>query len=286
MKNLLNESALSRIIEQALFEDVGLGDIATDAIVRDDQLGTAHIVALDETIVAGLEISALVFRYTDMGITLTPLIKEGHRIEKGRPIAHIHGPVKGMLAGERTALNFLIRLSGVAGRTRQFVDLVRNTEVKIIDTRKTMPTLRMLDKYGVKAGGGHNRPYGLDDCVLITSNHLAAAGDTGMAIEAAIAYMHKKRLRRKIYIEVTSFDILREAIPQAGRIDRIILRSFPPTLLERAVNDIGQRTEIEIEGNITEDNIAEIAALGVQYIAMNDLLNPVRSPEFILQLSP
>jgi nicotinate-nucleotide pyrophosphorylase (carboxylating) len=286
MKNMLHESSLSRIIEQALFEDVGFGDIGTDAIVDDHALATAHIIIRQDAVIAGMEIAALVFRYAGAGITFSPLVRDGDYVQAGKAIAHLHGPLKGIFAGERTALNFLMRLSGIATVTRQCVDLVRDYPVKITDTRETIPTLRMLDKFAVKAGGGENRPYGLDDCVLVTSNHFIVSESVEKALRSCLSHLKKKKIQRSIFVEVTTVDTLREVLRYADRIHRIILKSFPPDIVDQAMDAVSGRVEVEVDGNVTIENIRMLASTGVNYIALGELIMGAKPPAFVLQLTP
>jgi nicotinate-nucleotide pyrophosphorylase (carboxylating) len=197
----------------------------------------------------------------------------------------LHGPIRGILAGERTALNILMRLSGIATRTRLFVELVHDFQVKIIDTRETIPTLRMLDKFAVKAGGGENRPYGLDDCVLVTANHFIAMGSIEKALQSCFTYLKKKKLKRSIHVEVTTVDMLTEVLRYSDRIDRVILKSFPPDIIAQAIDAVGGRIKVEIDGNVTEDNIRMLASTGADYIALSELTMGAKSPHIVLQVT-
>src|SRR5260221_3510739 len=174
MEEILTDSRVSRIIEEAILEDVGMGDITTEAIVSPDLLGKGNIVVKESGIIAGLEVAALVFQFVDPELTLVSLFPDGSRVETPTVVANVDGPLASILKGERTALNFLQRMSGIATLTRKYVEAVEGLNVKITDTRKTAPGLRMLDKLAVRLGGGINHRFGLDDMVLIKDNHIAA----------------------------------------------------------------------------------------------------------------
>jgi nicotinate-nucleotide pyrophosphorylase (carboxylating) len=262
----LHESTVSRLIEQALFEDLGFGDITTESIIPEDTLATAHILSNDAGVIAGLEVAGLVFRYIDMQITFSPLIREGESVKAGQTIAHIHGPLRGIVQGKQTALNFLMRMSGIASVTRRYVDKIKGTEARIVGSRYTIPTIRMIDHFAFKAGGGFVRSFGIDEEIVITADHARAAGDFADAIEKAFHYLTREKIERPVSVEVRTFDELRDIIDYADRLNRIILTGFPAAVIPQAVDAIDEKTKIEVQGGFALQNVREIADAGVQYI--------------------
>lgn len=281
----LHESTISRLIEQALFEDLGFGDITTESIIPEDHLSTAHILINNEGVVAGLEVAELVYRYIDMQISFSHLAGEGDRVKTGQTIAHIHGPVRGMLQGKQTVVNFLMRMSGIATLTRLYVDAVQGTETSITGTRYTIPTLRMIDHFAVKAGGGMIRSFGTDEEIFISSEHVDAIGSIRNALEKALAYREQYNNNKSVSVEVRTFDELRDILPYADRLERISLFGFPAAVIPQAVDAIGDRTKIEVAGNITPKNAYEIANSGVQYIRVPELTHSPQTITFTFRVS-
>src|SRR5512140_2676767 len=221
MTNMLNDSRIARLIELALMEDVGMGDITSDAIIDEAALSRGELLCKQGGVIAGLEVAALVFRFCDESITFEPLIAEGSDCPAGLVIARMYGSTKGILRGERTALNFLQRMSGIASLTRRYVDAVTGTSAKITDTRKTAPGLRVLDKWAVRLGGGTNHRFGLDDMVLIKDNHIVAAGGITKAIMLCRAYLDEHNVRSAVEVETKNLDEVKEALT-CGGIQRIM----------------------------------------------------------------
>jgi nicotinate-nucleotide pyrophosphorylase (carboxylating) len=281
----LHDSTISRLIEQALFEDIGFGDVTTDSTIPDGTLGTAHIQAMGKGVVAGLEVAGLVFRYSDMQVTFTPLVRDGEFVGEGKTVAHIHGPLRGIIRGMQTAENFLMRLSGIATLTREYVDRIRNTDAKITATRYTIPTLRMLDHFAVKAGGGYVRSIGLDQEIVITKSHRPGKGDLIRSIESAFTYIRHHKLQRTVSVEVYTFDELRDIVPHADRLNRIILCNFAPPVLPQAVDAIAGKTFIEASGGITPETVRSVAEAGVHYIMVPELTHSPRSFPFSFRIS-
>lgn len=258
-----NEGIIS-IIKNALAEDIGLGDITTNAIIAKNQQAKAKITVKGDGVIAGLDIAKEVFKQTDPKINFIPKIKDGAAVKKGKVIAEVSGSAKGILAGERTALNFLQHLSGIATMTSMFVARVQGqgSGVKILDTRKTIPGLRMLEKYAVKMGGGVNHRMGLYDAVLIKDNHIKIAG----GIREAVAWV-KGQGSRKIEIEAKTIAEAKEAI-DAGA-DWILLDNMEIKTLRQAVKlckKAGIKTEAS--GGISLNNISAIAKAGVDFISV------------------
>ncbi len=251
------------IVRAALLEDLGrAGDITTDAIVPADAPITAVIAARQPGVVAGLEAALLAFELLDPSLDIEPLCADGSRVERGQSIARISGRARPVLAAERTALNLLCRLSGVATATRSLVDAIGNHKAKIVCTRKTTPGLRILEKEAVRAGGGANHRFGLDDAMLIKDNHVALAGGVGPALERARA--HAGHLV-KIELEVDTLDQLAEALDHA--VDAVLLDNMDPDTLRRAVAMVAGRAVTEASGRITRETVPAIAASGVDLIS-------------------
>ncbi len=258
---------IDRLIDTALEEDVGTGDVTTLWAVRGDQMAKADLISRGEGVVAGLQVAARVLQRVDPRIGFSPHVQDGDPVGIDRLIAEISGPARGILTAERTALNFLQRMSGIATATSACVKAVAGTRTKILDTRKTAPGLRMLDNYAVRAGGGVNHRVGLFDMVLIKDNHIEAADGITSAIRRVRAGMAKGNRTLKIEVEVKDLDELREAL--ACQVDRVMLDNVDPDTIQGAVNlvrEIQERPEIEVSGGITLDSIGMIAQTGVDFI--------------------
>ena len=252
------------LVRAALMEDLGrAGDITADAIVPADQQATLAMRARQPGVVAGLDVARMAFQLVSPAIDVTTERPDGSAVAPGDVIAIINGPARGLLTGERTALNFLCHLSGVATATASLADAVRGTRAQIVCTRKTTPGLRALEKYAVRAGGGHNHRFGLDDAILIKDNHIAIAGGIRTAIERAKA--HTGHLV-KIEVEVDTLAQLEEAL--ALGIDAVLLDNMTPEELKQAVAMTGGRAITEASGRITASTAPAIAAAGVDLISV------------------
>lgn len=281
----LHESTVSRLIEQALFEDLGFGDITTESLIPEDTLATAHIIANDPGVIAGLEVAGLVYRYIDMQITFSSILRDGDAIKSGRTIAHIHGPLRGILQGKQTTINFLMRMSGVASLTREYVEEVKGTKTRITGTRHTVPTLRMIDHFALKAGGGMVRSFGIDEEIVITAGHVIAVGGYSQAVAEAFKFLEREEVNKPVSVEVHTFDELRDILGHADRLDRIVLVGFPPAIIPQAVDTIAGKTDIEATGNITTRNARDVAEAGVDYIAVPDVTHSPRAVTFAFRVS-
>lgn len=257
-------------IRRALAEDVGPGDVTTNSIVPPDAAMRGRIIAKQDGVVAGLDVAQAVYRAVDERIVFTALVAEGERVANRQPLALVSGPARGLLTAERAALNFLGRMSGIATLTRRFVDAVAGTGATILDTRKTAPGLRMVDKLAVRRGGGRNHRIGLYDMVLIKDNHIDFAGSLRAAVERARA--HAPHL--EIEVEARTLDDVREALDLG--VQRIMLDNMPPAMMAEAVRLVGGRARLEASGNVSLDNVRQIAETGVDDISIGALTHSAR----------
>ncbi len=252
------------IVRQALLEDLGrAGDITTDAIAPADRIAAAVMASRQEGVVAGLEVAALAFRLIDPSIRFTPALGDGARVAPDAALATIEGPARGLLSAERTALNFVSRLSGIASATASLVASVAHTKARIVCTRKTTPLLRLLEKYAVRAGRGANHRFGLDDAALIKDNHVAIAGGVAEAIRMVRAHVGHMV---KVEVEVDTLAQLEEAL--GARVDAVLLDNMSLDDLRRAVTMIGGRAISEASGRVTPETAPAIAATGVDLISV------------------
>lgn len=270
---------IEQAIRTALAEDRGSGDVTTLAIVAEDRMMHGRFIAKANGIIAGLEVARQVFALVDERTTFTPHLQDGDPVTPGQRIATIDGPARALLSGERTALNFLQRMSGIATLTRQFVDAVSGTKAIILDTRKTAPGLRATDKLAVQMGGGQNHRFGLFDMALIKDNHIAAVqGNLATAVQRVRTYAPTI----PIEIEVTTLDQLRTAVTLP--VDRIMLDNMSLDEMRQAVVFVNGRIPLEASGNVNLDTIPAIAATGVDFISIGTLTHSVRALDISLEL--
>jgi nicotinate-nucleotide pyrophosphorylase (carboxylating) len=282
--DVLNDNRIGRLVELALMEDIGLGDITTDAIVPEMQLAKGEFLCKEAGIVAGLEVSALVFRYCDHSITVSPAVPDGSAVRAGQTLAKLDGDARSLLRGERTALNFLQRMSGIASLTRRYVDAVAGTNARITDTRKTVPGLRVLDKLAVRLGGGVNHRFGLDDMVLIKDNHIVAAGGIRSAVERCVLYLQREGPDAAIEVETKNLDEVREVLQCEG-VKRIMLDNFAMADMKNAVALIAHRVEVEASGGITLASVRSVAETGVDFISIGALTHSVKALDISLEIT-
>ena len=261
---------ISHCITRALEEDIGSGDVTTNSIVPAGAALRGRIVAKQDGVVAGLDAASEVFRALSDEIMFDAKVKDGSRVNKGDVLADITGDARALLTGERTALNFLGRMSGIATLTRQFVAAVAGTNAVILDTRKTAPGLRTLDKLAVRLGGGQNHRTGLFDMVLIKDNHIDFAG----SITAAVARVRATGTTLAIEVETRTLDNVREAL-QLG-VERILLDNMQPETMREAVEMTKGQAKLEASGNVTLENVLEVARTGVDYISVGALTHSPR----------
>jgi nicotinate-nucleotide pyrophosphorylase (carboxylating) len=270
MSNLINDSRLSHIIEEAILEDVGMGDVTTDSIVTADLLGRGEIRLKESGVIAGLEVAEMVFHFIDPHLIFIRFFQDGSFIESGSIVAAVDGSFTSILKVERIVLNLMQRMSGIATITKKFVGTVEGTGAKITDTRKTVPGLRILDKLAVQIGGGVNHRFGLDDMVLIKDNHIVAAGGISVAVEKCQSYLQQKKLKLKVEVETKNLAEVAEVLTHKG-IDRIMLDNFSSIEMKKAVELINHSVEVEASGNVSLDNVRAIAETGVDFISVGAL---------------
>jgi nicotinate-nucleotide pyrophosphorylase (carboxylating) len=256
---------VSQYISRALEEDIGSGDVTTDTIVPPKAMLRGRIVAKENGVVAGLEIARQVMLSLDQNIRFVAKVEDGTRVERGTVLAELEGSARPLLTGERTALNFLGRMSGIASLTRKFVYEVSGTKAVILDTRKTAPGLRMTDKLAVRLGGGQNHRTGLFDMVLIKDNHIDFAG----SITNAVQRVRNSRTKLEIEVETRTLDDVREALSLG--VERILLDNMSTDTMREAVAICNGRAKLEASGNVTLDNVLEVAGTGVDYISVGAL---------------
>jgi len=273
---------ISHLIRQAIAEDIGDGDHTSMATIPEDATGKMKLLVKEDGIVAGVEIAKLVFEKIDAGLRMEVLIADGKPIKKGDIVFYITGRCRSMLIAERTVLNFMQRLSGIATSTSHYVRELEGTSARLLDTRKTTPNMRIFEKMAVVLGGGMNHRMGLYDMVMIKDNHVDFAGGIKQAIEAEHDYLNRIGKKLKIEIEVRNFDELEQVI-KVGRVDRIMLDNFPPADLQKAVEIIGGKFETEASGGIKLENIREYALTGVDFISVGAVTHQIKSLDLSLK---
>jgi nicotinate-nucleotide pyrophosphorylase (carboxylating) len=275
----LDERAVARIVELALAEDVGEGDRTTEAIVPAGVRWHARLLLQEPGVVSGLPVLAAVFRALDADVEIADLVEEGSQVaDVPTAIAELEGPARVLLTGERVALNLVARMCGIATLTRRYVDLVEGTGATILDTRKTTPGLRALEKYAVRCGGGTNHRMGLDDAILIKDNHLRVAG----GVVPALAAVRASGSTLPVEIEADTLEQVAEAI-EAGA-ERVLLDNMAPAEVARAVALVGGRAVLEASGGIGEANVRAYAETGVDFISIGALTHSARSLHVSLEV--
>lgn len=254
------------LILMALKEDISSEDITTNSVMREKKLGTVQLICKQDGVIAGLEVFKRVFELLDRETVTKLYFKDGDRVKKGDLLGEVEGDIRVLLSGERTALNYLQRMSGIATYTNNMVKLLEGSSVKLLDTRKTTPNMRIFEKYAVKVGGGNNHRYNLSDGILLKDNHIDAAGGVANAIKMAKEYAP---FVRKIEVEVENLDMLKEAL-EAGA-DIIMLDNMSPEMMKEAVRLTRGKAVTECSGNITKENIQTIIDTGVDYVSSGAL---------------
>lgn len=266
MNSITTALNADHLILMALKEDISSEDVTTNAVMRQSCTGSAQLICKQDGVIAGLGVFQRVFELLDETVTVEMYFHDGDEVKNGDLLATVNGDIRVLLSGERTALNYLQRMSGIATYTRSVVNLLKGSKTKLLDTRKTTPNMRIFEKYAVKTGGGYNHRYNLSDGILIKDNHIGAAGSVTKAIEMAREYAP---FVRKIEVEVENLEMLQEAL-DAGA-DIIMLDNMTPEDMKTAVKMTAGKAETECSGNVTRENIAMLANIGVDYISSGAL---------------
>jgi nicotinate-nucleotide pyrophosphorylase (carboxylating) len=273
---------IDEIIIKALREDIGEGDHTSLSTIPANAIGTARLLVKEDGILAGVDIARKVFYHTDDRILMKQFIEDGSRVKVGDTAFEVSGPSIALLTAERTALNFMQRMSGIATQTREMVDAIEGLPTRILDTRKTTPLLREFEKMAVRLGGGYNHRFGLYDMILIKDNHVDFAGGIANAITACHEYMQQKGQRLPIEIEVRNLVELQQVLNKGG-VNRIMLDNFSFDLLRKAVSMIGSKYETEASGGITLQTIRQYAECGVNFISVGALTHHINSLDLSLK---
>ena len=270
---------ISQLIDMALAEDIGPGDITTDHLIDPDLEGSGYIVAKEPAVLAGLQIAREVFQKLDPSVRVTSEFEDGHRVAVGGRVLSVAGSLRALLTGERTALNFLQRLSGIATHVRTFADAMEGSKTRLVDTRKTTPGWRVLEKYAVRVGGAHNHHTGLYDGVLIKDNHIAACG----GIRKAVSRLRNETSHLvKIEVETTDLDEVREAL-EAGA-DIIMLDNMDIPMIKEAVGVIAGKALVEVSGNVTLKTVRALADTGVDIISAGALTHSAPNVDLSMRM--
>lgn len=266
MNEITMKMQADQLIRMALQEDITSEDVSTNAVMPTATKGTVELIAKEDGVIAGLDIYARVFTILDEKTEIDFHCKDGDEVKKGELMATVTGDIRVLLSGERVALNYLQRMSGIASYTHSVASLLEGSKTKLLDTRKTTPNMRIFEKYAVRAGGGYNHRYNLSDGVLLKDNHIGAAGSVAKAIQMAKEYAP---FVRKIEVEVENLDMVKEAV-EAGA-DIIMLDNMSTEEMQEAIRIIDGRAETECSGNVTKENISRLTSLGVDYISSGAL---------------
>ncbi|MBN1919391.1 MAG: carboxylating nicotinate-nucleotide diphosphorylase [Verrucomicrobia bacterium] len=273
-------ASIARLVRQVLDEDIGCGDITTMWTVPANARGTAQLIAREAGVIAGLDVARAVFRALSRSVRFAAMVRDGQCVRRGTVLAEVRGPLRAILTGERVALNFLQRLSGVATLTRAYVE--RAKPAKVLDTRKTTPGLRALEKAAVRAGGGLNHRFGLDDLVLIKNNHIAAAG----SITTAVRRVRQRGSQQRIEVETRTLDEVREAAALTP--DIVMLDNMTPAQMRKAValiRSMSPRTTIEASGGVTRGRVGAVAKTGVDWISVGALTHSAPALDIALRVA-
>ena len=276
---MVDNKLIDRLIERCLYEDMGNGDITTNSVVPKDGKTKGVIHAKQAGVIAGLAVAERVFRFLSTDISFVTKVEDGEKVQAGTILAEVEGDAKAILTGERVALNFLQRMSGIATRTSLLVDKIKEYPVRVVDTRKTTPGLRLLEKYAVFIGGGHNHRFGLYDAVMIKDNHIKVAGGIAQAVAAV-----RKKVSHMIKIEVEVEDLAGVTEALHEKVDVIMLDNMDIETMKQAVRMIGNLALIEASGGINEQTIVQVAQTGVNIISVGGLTHSVQSLDISLDI--
>ena len=265
-------NSIQKIVNDTIEEDIGSGDITTNYLIDEKEIADGYLLAKEEGVIAGLSLAFSIFRMLDPTFSGIPKFDEGQKVKANTVIGEMRGKLRTLLTGERVALNILQRMSGIATKTAEYVSAIKGTKAQILDTRKTVPGLRKLDKYAVKVGGGTNHRMGLFDMIMIKDNHIKGAKGISRAVEIARL---KVKPGIKIEVETTNLDQVKEAVK--ANADIIMLDNMSVDLMTEAVQIIDGKTKVEASGNITLKNVREVAETGVDYISVGALTHSVKA---------
>ncbi|NIM58704.1 MAG: carboxylating nicotinate-nucleotide diphosphorylase [Candidatus Aminicenantes bacterium] len=274
----MKEDAADALIEAALKEDMPEGDITSESVIPADSESEAIILAKEEGVLAGIDVAERVFHKIDPSVVFEKRLNDGQKFKAGQTLAKIQGPSVSLLKGERTALNFLQRMSGVATTTQNFVQALQGTKTKILDTRKTTPGLRCLEKYAVKMGGGENHRFSLSDMVLIKDNHLKIVGSISQAVKSAKESVNPGV---KVEVEATSLEEVQEAV-QSGA-DMIMLDNMSEEAMKEVVKQVKGKVPLEVSGKVSLSRVRKIASLGVDFISVGSLTHSYKSVDMSIE---
>jgi len=280
----LNEAAIQAFIEAALKEDIGSGDISSEASVPANKIGLAYIIVKEPGVIAGLTLANAIFKHLNADIHLDFHFTEGDHVQKGDVVLNLEGNIRAILAGERLVLNCMQRMSGVATYTRRLVDMIHGTKARLLDTRKTTPNFRMMEKWAVAIGGGSNHRLGLYDMVMLKDNHIDYSGGITKAILSTREYLKQKDRQVKIEIEVRNLEELQEVL-ETGGVDVVMLDNMDPQTMTQAVQMVDGKLQTEASGGIDENNILEVAKTGVDFISVGALTHSYKSIDLSLRVT-
>lgn len=279
---MIDSNYLNNFIDLAVAEDIGPGDHSSNCSIPSSALGKMKLLIKEKGILAGVDVAQRVFEKIDPNINFQPFLKDGEHINSGDIAFILEGPIQGMLRGERLALNLMQRMSAIATRTNEYVLLINDTNAKLLDTRKTTPNLRPLEKYAVRVGGGHNHRMGLYDMIMLKDNHVDFAGGVKNAIQKAQQYLEVNQLDIPIEIETRNLDELQQALEEGG-IQRVMFDNYSVEKTIKAVAMVGGKVETESSGGITEKTIRSYAETGVDFISVGALTHTVKSLDLSLK---
>ncbi|HNX22072.1 MAG TPA: carboxylating nicotinate-nucleotide diphosphorylase [Bacteroidales bacterium] len=274
--------SIEEIVKQTLQEDIGPGDHSSLACIDKSIIGKMKLLVKEDGVLCGVEVAKEVIRQVDPEIRMTQYLHDGDLIHKGDIVFELEGPAQSMLTAERTLLNFMQRMSGIATNSKKYSDAVKGTKTKILDTRKTTPGLRIFEKYAVQVGGSENHRFGLYDMIMLKDNHIDFAGGIEKAIDTTHAYLTKNNLDLKIEVETRNLEEVKRVIEHGG-VDRIMLDNFTPEMILEALRLINGKYETEASGGITFENIRGYAESGVDFISIGALTHHIKSLDLSLK---
>jgi len=276
------DKELEKFIKESLNEDIKDGDYTSLACIEENAVNAAHLIVKDNGVIAGIELAILTFNYVDKNLKVKKIIKDGDTVKKGDIALIVEGNSRSILLAERLVLNYMQQMSAIASKTRHICNLISSTTTKVLDTRKTTPLNRKIQKWAVKIGGGYNHRYGLYDMIMIKDNHVDFSNGITNAIQKTKKYLLDKNKKLDIIVETRNINEVNEVLKEGG-IKRILLDNFNFKDTKEAVKIINKRSEIESSGGITEDNILEYAKCGVDYISLGSLTHTIKNFDLSLK---